>query len=284
MRDAQPSRTAVRPAILRAAHQALDDDPKILVDHIAVRLAERLLSNDLEATPDDLQTPFMKRLRAAFTVRSRYAEDVLEEVSRLGVRQYVVLGAGLDTFAYRQPPWARGLRVFEVDHPATQEWKRAILHRAGIALPASLRFCPINFETTSLREALDAVSFDFRTPAFSSWLGVTQYLPEEAIESTLEFVLSLPSGSGIVFSFVAPDASLDINQRQEIASIAERTASHGEPFITRLEPALLQQRLGEMGFSSVYHLTPESADELYFLGRSDGLRAPRAEQLMRAMV
>jgi len=226
----------------------------------------------------------MKRMRAAFILRSRYAEDVLEEVSRLGVRQYVILGAGLDTFAYRQPPWARGLRVFEADHTATQEWKREALHRAGLSVPENLRFCPINFETASLPEALGAVSFDFRTPAFFSWLGVTQYLTEEAIESTLEFVLSLPSGSGIVFSFVVPEASLDIDQRQELASIAHTTASHGEPFITRLEPAVLQKRLVEMGFSSVYHLTPESAGDRYFSGRSDGLRAPRVAQLMRAMV
>jgi methyltransferase (TIGR00027 family) len=284
MREGQRSRTAVLPAVLRAAHQTLDGDPKILLDHIAGGLVEALLRDDPQAAPDELQTPLMKRLRAVFVVRSRYAEDVLEEVSRRGVGQYVILGAGLDTFAYRQPPWARGIRVFEVDHPATQEWKCQLLRRAGIQAPEHLRFCPIDFETTSLPEALRAVSFDLRTPTFFSWLGVTQYLTEAAIALTLEFVLSLPSGSGIVFSFLVPEDLLETNLRQELTSIAETAASSGEPWITRLEPTVLRRRLVQMGFSSVYHLTPESADEHYFHGRSDGLRAPLGEQLMRAIV
>jgi methyltransferase (TIGR00027 family) len=280
VRDAHPSRTAIRAAVLRAAHQLLDDDPKILVDPVAVRLVRELLPVD----GGELQSASLKRLRAALVLRSRYAEDVLAEASRRGMRQYVILGAGLDTFAYRQPPWARALAVFEADHPATQTWKREALQLAGIPVPVNVRFCPVDLEIGSLPQALAAASFQSGTLTFVSWLGGTQYLSEAAIDSTLGFVRSLPPGSEIVFSLVVPDTWLDQDQRQEFEALADAAASGGEPWITRLDPTVLRSRLLDMGFSRVHHVTPESATERYLSARRDGLLAPGAAHLMRAVV
>jgi methyltransferase (TIGR00027 family) len=302
MRAGQPSQTAIRAAIMRAAHQVVDGEPRILEDPVALQLVEGLLREELATAADDFHAPAMRLQRATFVFRSRYAEDVLRDLTTVGtdrkglrqdtgvspegrtVGQYVILGAGLETFAYRQPPWARGLHIFEVDHPATQEWKRDILEGADILVPGNVRFCPLDFETASLGQALGQVSFDRRTHAFFSWLGVTQYLTEAAITSTLEFVLSMPAGSEVVFSFKVPEPTLAHPDRRESAAIALRVAAAGEPWITRFEPVALRQRLLEMGFRSVYHLTPESADQRYFAGRHDGLSAPRDTHLMRALV
>jgi methyltransferase (TIGR00027 family) len=280
VRDAHPSRTAIRAAVLRAAHQLLDDDPKILVDPVAVELVRGLLPAD----GGELQSAPLKRLRAALVLRNRYAEDLLAEASRRGMRQYVILGAGLDTFAYRQPPWAHTLAVFEADHPATQTWKREALQLAGIPVPGNVRFCPVDLEIGSLPRALAATSFHSGTLTFVSWLGGTQYLSEAAINSTLGLVRSLPPGSEIVFSVVVPDTWLDQDQRQEFEALADAAASGGEPWITRLDPTVLRSRLLHMGFSRVYHLTPELATERYLSARRDGLMAPRAAHLMRAVV
>jgi methyltransferase (TIGR00027 family) len=280
VRDAHPSGTAIRAAVLRAAHQLLDDDPKVLVDPVAVELVRGLLPAD----GAELQSASLKRLRAALVVRSRYAEDVLAEASRRGMQQYVILGAGLDTFAYRQPRWARALAVFEADHPATQAWKREALQMAGIPVPGNVRFCPVDLEIGSLPGALAEAAFQAGAPTFVSWLGGTQYLGEAAIESTLGFVRSLPPGSEIVFSFVVPDTWLDQDQREEFAALADAAASGGEPWVTRLDPTALRSRLTGMGFSRVCHLCPESATERYLSDRRDGLLAPRAAHLMRAVV
>lgn len=280
MRDADPSRTAIRAAVLRAAHQILDDEPKVLVDPVAVRLVEGLLPAD----GDTLQAPPLKRLRAALVLRSRYAEDALAEAARGGVRQYVILGAGLDTFAYRQPPWARALTVFEADRPATQAWKHEALRLAGIAVPGNVRFCPVDLETGSLPRALGAAGFQVAIPTFASWLGATQYLSDAAIDVTLRFVRALPAGSGIVFSFVAPDAWLDREDREEFGTWAAAAASDGEPWITRLDPTALRCRLLDLGFGRVDHLPPETATARYLSERRDGLLVPRAVHLMRATV
>ena len=217
-------------------------------------------------------------------LRSRYVEDVLREVAASGVQQYVNLGAGLDTFAYRQPPWARALTLFEVDHPATQEWKRANLEQLGIPIPSNLRFCQVDFETIGVSEGLSVAGLDFQKPACFSWLGVTQYLTEATIDSTFRLVLSMPSGSSIVFTFILPDSCLEPEDRQLVATASGRALSDGEPFLTLFAPALLNDRLLKLGFSRVIHLAAEEANRLYFLGRSDGLRTPGYEHLMWATV
>ena len=282
MDQTQRSRTIELPAIMRALHQTVDDDPKILTDPIAPRLIQA--DDDRGWLAPLLDHPFAKQWRAGFALRARYAEDVLAEGVQRGLRQYVVLGAGLDTFAYRQPVWGSSLRIYEVDHPITQRWKQDRLKAAEIAIPSNLRFVPIDFERTAIPEALRAGDLAFEVRTLCSWMGVTQYLTRDALDATFQFVLSLPPSSEVVFSFILPQEAVSGVEAEALATAAHRAALIGEPWLTRLHADDLVARLRSMGFSRILHLTPEEARQRYFDGRRDGLRERRGEQLMRAIV
>lgn len=191
-----------------------------------------------------------------------------------GVQQYVLLGAGLDTFAFRQPPFAASLRMFEVDHPATQAYKRARLAAAGLADPPNLQWVPVDFERDSLAESLATAGFDAARPTFFSWLGVMMYLTGPAIDEVLHFVASLPRPSTIVLDYTPPAEHLIGFDREMSQRLAEVAAARGEPWRTRLRPAESDARLRDIGFSQVFLLTPEEANARYFAGRRDELRAP----------
>ncbi len=270
------SRTALGAATLCAVHQLLDAEPKILDDPVVSRLIGAALRERIRADPRRFQTPTMDALRAALVVRSRYAEDRLALAVDRGSRQYVILGAGLDTFAYRQPPWARRLRIFEVDHPASQDAKRARLASAEIAVPPNVVFVAVALEAVSLRDGLRDTRFDPGAPAFLSWLGVTVYLTAEAIDAVLRFVASLPTSSEIVFTIAPPPPALD--------RIAARAAARGEPWRTRLDLDTWLRNLHALGFSAVALLTPSDVEERYIRGRRDGLRAPRGVRALSATV
>ena len=280
------------PAIFRAAHQVLDASPKILDDPLAVGLVEGASVAAIRAAEAEHQTPGRRLARALFVLRSRFAEDRLAEAIRpgvgpgvgQGVGQYVVLGAGLDTFAYRQPRWARHLAIIEVDHPASQAFKQQQLRRRQIAVPDNLAFIPIDFERQDLASDLSPAPFAADRPTLVSWLGVSQYLTIAAIEATLGFVRSLPPGSGIVFTFVLPDALLKGVDLREARSTAAGTEAIGEPWLTRFEPDRLCAWLGDLGFIDCFHLSPAEASARYFAGRTDGLPVPVLEQLIYARV
>ena len=280
------SATAEAVAIQQTLHQTLDAAPKILDDPISPLLIDpaseiyKALTPHLESASRAVKSPF----RAVFIMRSRYTEDCLAASLVRGVRQYVILGAGLDTFAYRQPAWASALRIFEVDHPASQEWKRERLEAAKVSVPGNLVFAPIDFERTSLYQGLSAAGFDFRSSAFFSLLGVTQYLAAEAIDLIFRFVRSLPQGSEIVFELIVPDDLMPADEAGVFAAAASMAAERGEPWLTRLRPAELQSRLTALGFSQVTHLPPDAANERYFRERHDDLAAWSAAQMMRAIV
>jgi methyltransferase (TIGR00027 family) len=191
MHHDEASRTTQRPAVLRAAHQILDDDPKIHADPVAVGLTPESSAEAIRVNASLIRSRDYTLLRSAFVLRARYAEDCLAEAALGGVCQYVILGAGLDTFAYRQPEYARAMPIFEVDHPASQTWKQGCLARRGIVTPANLAFVAVDFERDRLAECLAAEGFDASKPAFFSWLGVVQYLTKPAIEDTLERVMDL---------------------------------------------------------------------------------------------
>src|ERR1700733_14357288 len=195
MYHALPSRTAQRVALRRAAHQVVDH-PRVFEDPLAIAIA----GSDPEAL-GTVEQPYSRSLRAFIAVRSRYAEDHLLAAAARGVPQYVVLGAGLDTFAYRNPFQSAGLRVFEVDHPATQEWKRAQLCAAGIAIPAEMTFAAVDFERQSLEDGLRIARFERQQPAMFSWLGVTPYLSRAAFDGTIQFIAGMPCGSSVVFDY-----------------------------------------------------------------------------------
>jgi methyltransferase (TIGR00027 family) len=288
MDEERPSQTAEGAAILRALHQTLDEEPKILNDPIAVRLVDpssdvyKAYVQSLEKMPAALRL----RRRGYAVMRIRYTEDCLAESLAQGVRQYVIMGAGLDTFAYRQPSWATALRIFEVDHPATQRWKRTKLSAAGIQIPENVIFAAVNFEEISLEAGLAACGFDLGVPTFLSWLGVTMYLTEEAIDRALKFILAMPRSSEIVLDFVVPDELIASEDAPAVAKVVARVAQQGEPFVTRFAPEGLTAKLSAAGFSTVVHLSPQAAFDRYFVGRQDGLGAPTALpfQLMRAIV
>jgi methyltransferase (TIGR00027 family) len=271
VRTGKPSRTAWRVAMLRAAHQLLDE-PIVLNDPIALPILGPQAEAELREDPFLYNDPASRGLRAAVVVRSRFAEDELARAVATGVQQYVVLGAGLDTFAYRNPHKAAGLRVFEVDHLSTQQWKRSCLKDAGIPLPEDLSFAPVDFEHGTLAQGLTEAGFRTDLPACFSWLGVTMYLTEAAILESLGFVASLPKLSSISFDYRVPPSMLDPIQQAIGELMAQRAAEVGEPWISAFEPILLRQQVLKLGFSEAETCEPDALNRRYLYRRKDGLR------------
>ncbi|HTC89648.1 MAG TPA: SAM-dependent methyltransferase [Bryobacteraceae bacterium] len=274
----RPSRTAQRVALRRAAHQILDH-PRVFEDPLAIAIA----GGEAEGQTT-VEQPHSRSLRAFIAVRSRYAEDQLAAAVARGVRQYVVLGAGLDTFAYRNPFQSAGLRVFEVDHPATQEWKRAQLGAAGIAIPAWMTFVAVDFERQSLEEGLRIARFEMQQPAIFAWLGVTPYLSRAAFDGTIHFIAGMPSGSCVVFDYAVERALLSPSQQQALDALAARVARAGEPFRLFFDPAELSRDLERLGYSNIEDLDCERINARYFSGRSDGLAVTGGGHLITAHV
>jgi methyltransferase (TIGR00027 family) len=268
----------------RAAHQLLDD-PKVFDDPVALRFIGRESASALQADPRQFEaTPLAAYLRAFVAARSRYAEDELSLGVRRGVGQYVILGAGLDTFAYRNP-YAEGLlRVFEVDHPTTQTWKRARLKEVGITLPGDLTFAPVDFETQTLEEGLRSAGYDPEKGTFFSWLGVTEYLTTGVVMATLRFIASVPVGSRVVFDYMISPSMLSPSQRPRLDALSRRVASAGEPWRAFFDPEVLAKDLRAMGFVYVEDKGPEEINARYFKKRKDGLQVGSLSHLMNAQV
>ncbi len=271
MIEARPSRTALRVAMRRAAHQIFDS-PKVLDDPIAVPIIGPRAAEKVRAEKRETFGKFGLAIRASMVARSRFAEDELARSIARGATQYVILGAGLDTFAYRNPYGESALRVFEVDFPATQEWKRRNLAEARIAVPPSVTFAPVDFEHQTLAEGLRVAGFDARKATFFSWLGVTMYLTDDAIESTFRTIAATPPGGGVVFDYVVPLASLSWMGRMAMRALMSRVAKAGEPFVTFFDPAALATRLQGIGFHGIQDLGADEINARYFAGRSDKLK------------
>jgi methyltransferase (TIGR00027 family) len=265
MQTGKASKTALGVAIRRAAHQLMDVPP-VLDDRIAVRLVGSGYPRHMERA----MHPVARDFRAFMAVRSRYVEDQLAHAVAQGVRQYVVLGAGLDTFAYRNP--FPELRVFEVDFPATQEWKREMLKNAGIALPPGLTFVPLDFERHTLAEGLDEAAFDRTLPAFFGWLGVVPYLTLGAFRSTLNAIGQLSAGSAVAFDYALPPETLSLVGRIAFEALAGRVARAGEPFKLFFSPDTLEAELRVAGFERLEQLDYGQINERYFKDRADGLK------------
>jgi methyltransferase (TIGR00027 family) len=279
-----PSETAIRVAVRRAAHQILDN-PKVLEDPIALKMAS-VVGSTSDGYPSTLSedTLYAKVLRASLVARSRYAEDELHRAIQRGIHQYVVLGAGLDTFAYRHVYPRDVLHVFEVDHPATQAWKRAHLTEVGIPIPETLTFAAMDFETQTLVDGLRQAGLDTAKSTFFSWLGVTPYLTASAITDTLHFVSSMPVGSGIVFDYMISPVLLDSGARLSLDALSLRVAQAGEPFRSFFDPSALAASLKAMGFGHIENIDPEEMNSRYFRGRQDKLRVGRLSHIMNAQV
>jgi methyltransferase (TIGR00027 family) len=252
------------------------DNPKVLDDPIAVRIIGERGAAELRADPGRQQGRIARSVRAFMAARSRFAEDELARAVERGVRQYVILGAGLDTFAYRVPEDWRDLRVFEVDFPATQEWKRRRLEAAGIATPVAVSYVPVDFEKQGLAEELARAGLDASAGAFFSWLGVTMYLAKESIVSTLRFIAATSRihgqpGGGVAFDYTVPRASLKWMERIALDVLSRRVAA-GEPFVTSFEPGELAEALRAIGFRELEDIGTPEINDRYFKDRADGLR------------
>jgi methyltransferase (TIGR00027 family) len=284
MLENQPSATAQRVAFYRAAHQLLDA-PVVFEDPLALRVLGQEKAEELRADPHRAEiSMFSSFLRAFTAARSRLAEDELRSAVERGVGQYVVLGAGLDTFALRNPYPAGSLKVFEVDFPATQAWKRARLAEAGLEPPGELIFAPVDFETETLAQGLDKAGFDQDAPAIFSWLGVTPYLTHAAIKTTLDYVAARPLGSGMVFDYAIPRSLLDWRGRRALDGLTRLTGAVGESWQSFFDPAGLQKALLGLGFSQARDLGREEINQSYFQDRKDGLQVGDLCRLMCAQV
>jgi methyltransferase (TIGR00027 family) len=257
-----PSRTALAAAFHRAAHQVLEQG-RIFADPLALPIVGEDADSVVKWAEED---PSRRRMRIFIAVRTRFAEDALAVAVERGVSQLVVLGAGLDTYAYRGAMRGR-LRIFEVDHPATQAWKRQQLAEAEIPLPASLTFAAIDFERQTLAEGLAAAGFDLAQQTFFTWLGCVPYLTEEAVWSTLGFIGGMSHGARVVFDYADPPDSLSPEMRDWHDRRAARVADLGEAWLSYFEPDQLRTRLLSLGFSEVEDLGPPVIAARYFPGR-----------------
>jgi methyltransferase (TIGR00027 family) len=269
VQSGQPSRTAWAAAAHRAAHQVIEQG-RIFSDPLAVRI----LGQDAETVAREAETqPSSRAMRLFIAARTRFAEDSLAAAVQEGARQLVVLGAGLDTYAYRSPFGDR-LRIFEVDHPATQGWKRERLADAAIPIPPSLTFAPIDFERQTLPEGLATAGFDPAQQTFFTWLGVVPYLSEDAIWSTLGFIASLPNGAHVVFDYSDPPHTLSAEARAYHDRRAARVEAIGESWVSYFEAGTLKEKLLSLGFTEVEDLGPPQIAARYI----PNLPAPRPER------
>jgi len=266
MNEGRPSRTAQRVAVRRASHQLLDR-PLVFEDPYALKIIGADAAAATEAKADGR---ISGSFRAFMAVRSRYSEDELAAAVARGVRQYVVLGAGLDTFAWRNP--FPEVRVYEVDFPATQHWKRQRLANVGMGEPPSLTFAPVDFESQTLADGLRAAGFQANQPAYFSWLGVTMYLTREAFESTVGFIGSLPAGGGVTFDYAVERSELGVFERLALDGLARKVASIGEPFQLFFRPAELAETMRRLGFREIEDMGRDELNARYLKDRADGLR------------
>jgi methyltransferase (TIGR00027 family) len=275
----QPDSTAVRTALWRALHLEIDAPPHILEDRVGLQLAA--------PDPDWRQRPDMNEyatpgVRASIVSRARFIEDLVVEQADHGVDQYVLLGAGLDTFTQRRPEIASLIRVFEVDQPAPQEWKRRRLVELGFGVPERLRLVPVDFETTSWWEGLLANGFDASRPAVVASLGVSMYLTREATAATLRQAVALASGSTLAMTFMLP-VDLVPPEEQEIHRATDAAARAADtPFISYYAPEEIVAMARDAGFATARHVTADDYTRRYFADRSDSLRPFTTEALLVA--
>jgi methyltransferase (TIGR00027 family) len=275
-----PDSTAVRVALWRAMHVQGDPAPHVLDDEIGLRLAD----------PDpgwrdrgDMNPAGTSTFRASIVVRSRFVEDLVADQAATGVGQYVLLGAGLDTFVQRRPGLAAGLTVFEVDQPGPQAWKRRRLTELGYGVPGGLRLVPDNFETDgSWWAKLVAAGFDASGPAVVASLGVSMYLTREANWATLRQLAGLAPGSTVVMTFQPPLELLDPAERVGRSFAENGARASGTPFLSFFSPAEILDLARAAGFTAVRHVPAAELNERYFCRRPDGLHTTSGEELLVA--
>ena len=277
---AAPDNTAVRVALWRALHVAIDAPPHILEDTIGLQL---IAPDPTWRERPDMDPVFTRGLRASIVGRARFVEDLIIEQHKKGVTQYVLLGAGLDTFAQRRPDIASQLRIYEIDQPGTQAWKQQRLTELGFPIPDSLQFIPVNFEISSWWEELTAAGFDTSQPAVVACTGVSMYLTQEAIAATLHQVAQLAKGSILAMTFLLP-AELLAEADRPLLDIAKKgAAAAGTPFLSFFAPGEIAAAARSAGFKHVEIINTENITEQYFTNRSNDLRPITGEEFLLAV-
>jgi methyltransferase (TIGR00027 family) len=278
---AEPDSSAVRVALWRALHVLADAPPHVFVDEVGLKLAAP--PEGWRDRPD--MGPFTASFRASILARARFIEDLVAEQVAKGVGQYVILGAGLDTFAQRRPELAAHLTVFEIDQPGPQQWKRERLEALGLGVPAHLRLVPVNFEAgDAWWERLAAAGFDPRRPAVVASTGVSMYLTREANAATLKQIASFAPGTTLAMSFILPIELAEPALRPGIQRAADGAKASGTPWLSFFTPEQMLALAREAGFREVKHVSAAQLAERYFKGRADGLRPPEnTEELLVAI-
>ncbi len=272
--------TAVRVALWRALHVQVDPPPHVLEDEVGLALVAP--DEGWQKRPD--MSPFTRPFRASIVARARFIEDLVEEQVTRGVAQYVILGAGLDTFAQRRSELASRLRVFEIDRPGPQEWKRRRLVELGYGVPPFLHFVPVDFEAgDDWLSRLAAAGFDRARPAVVASTGVSMYLTRDAIAATLRKVATLAPGSSFAMSFMLPIELAEPEMRPGIEAAARGARANGTPWVSFFTPDEMLALARESGLVDAKHVSADALTKRYFPGRSDGLRLPsNSEELLVA--
>ncbi|HEY0848628.1 MAG TPA: SAM-dependent methyltransferase [Bradyrhizobium sp.] len=275
MEAGRPSRTALGAAMHRAVHQMLEGGV-IFTDPYAVQILDDEARAGLPGMADD---PAHRPMRLFIAARSRFSEEVMAACVARGVRQVVILGAGLDTFSLRNPH--AGITVYEIDYPATQAWKRRRLAQAGVALPPSLTFAPVDFERQSLAEGLAVAGFRGDEPAYFQWLGVVPYLTREAIIATLDLIAGIKAAE-VVFDYAEPFENFLPAMRANLTSIAERAAALGEPWLSMFDPPDMAALLGARRFAAFEDVTRAELAARYYGDLGQGLLSGAGPHVVRA--
>ncbi len=278
--NAAPESTAVRVALWRALHLEVDAPPHVLVDQLGLKLAA---PDDAWRERPDMNPVWTSRIRASIVGRARFIEDLVTEQAAQGVRQYVVLGAGLDTFVQRRPEVAARLQVFEVDQPGPQSWKRQRLTELGYGIPDYLHLVPVDFEAgASWWEQLRVAGFDAGKPAVVASTGVSMYLTREANMATLHQLAALAPGSTFAMTFLLPLELIDPEDRPMTERAIRGAAASGTPFVSFFAPDDILAMAREAGFEQARHISATTLTQRYFANRTDGLELTNGEELLLA--
>jgi methyltransferase (TIGR00027 family) len=280
LRSAVPDSTAVRVALWRAMHVQIDPPPHVLEDEIGLRL---IAPDDGWRSRPDMDPQATRRPRASVVARARFIEDLVAEQADRAVDQYVILGAGLDSFAQRMKEMGRRLHVFEVERPGPQRWKRQRLIALGFGVPEWLRLVPADFEAGgSWREGLAGAGFEAHRPAVVACAGVSMYLTREAIGAALREIAALAPGTTLAMTFMLPRELVEAEERPRREATEQRARASGTPFLSFFTPSEMLALAREAGFREAEHVSAASLAQRYFAGRTDGLRPSSSGQLLIA--
>lgn len=280
MNDIAPEHTAVRVSLWRALHAQIDAKPHVLVDEVG----EKLVAEESWRERPDMKPQDTRRIRASIVGRSRFIEDLVEDQLARGVKQYVILGAGLDSFAQRRVNIASRMNVFEVDQPGPQAWKQQRLKETGFGIPDWLRFVPVDFEAReSWQEKLNSAGFDKTKPAIVASAGVSMYLTKEANLMTLQKMAQLTPGSCFVTSFMLPMELLEPEDQPTLEFTMKKTREAGTPFISFFTPDEMLELARKAGFKKEEYFSIEDMRQRYFSGREDALVPGSGQGFLIAM-